>query len=135
MQFKNKLAHSYVLKKWLMIGASILLLVTFNLLSLRLATILALVTGWFFLEYLPRTSKTIWDLFLSLVVTNVIYIASAYLIQKQICYQGIKLGICDISNFDHVMILEGVAVSGPLIVLLVAAVTKWFFSLTSRESH
>jgi uncharacterized membrane-anchored protein YitT (DUF2179 family) len=90
--FQNNFRTKATFKKLIVVLVAALLLVSFNLFVIKLAGILSLATGFFFLTYLHRTgeSQPILSIILSLIIVNLGYIFSAYLIQRSLESTGNK---------------------------------------------
>ena len=112
------------------------LLVIANLFFIRLSGILALITGYFFLEYFygKQTKSSIPFLLTSLIAKNLGYIFIAYGSQKALCGFGIiSYGICTLNNFNTIMLVETIAVFIPTLLIFLAFIGNIFTNFVTKR--
>ena len=127
MQSNQQIFFNKPIKTIVVVLAAAFLLVIANLFFIRLSGILALITGYFFLEYFhsKRTEASIPFLLLSLIVKNLGYIFIAYGLQKALCSFGIiNDGICALNNFNTVMLMETIAVFIPVLLIFLVFIGR-----------
>jgi len=101
-------------------------LVVTNLFFVPLSGFATLATGFLFVIYLRKESlKPILHLFLSVAAVNVVYVSFAYFTGKVLCNSGAKMGICNLNNFEGVMIAQLVVTFAPLASITLIVIWKW----------